>query len=1150
MKMTLLLWLVALINAVTATPNIGLPINAQVPPVARVSKTFEFVFAESTFTSSAQRIDYALSGSPPWLQLDAASRTLSGTPPAEATGPVLFQLIASDETGSTAMEVTLIISAEAGPGLGMPVSDQLAAQGTFSAPDTFMIARSSPLSLSFSKSTFTNTNENTVYYAICANNTPLPSWITWDPSTLSLTGTAPQLTSPIELSQSFGIKLTASDVVGFSGAVAEFEIVVGSRLFSFQNTLEIINVTPEVPFNFSGLGTALVLDGRPVQPTDIRQVEADIPEWMSLDKGTLAISGTPPPSATSRNLTVTVTNLYGDVARTTLFVQISDNSSNLFRGSLGTLNATPGSDFEYTIDRTVLGSPEVVLAVDLRESASWLKFDASNLTFYGRVPSDIQTKTVFVNITATLESQSESQIVQIAIGRKEGGDSRESDDSSTSTSAEASPSSIRSSETSPPASVVASKRRRRWLPAAIVIPIVVALAVLVFICIYKKKKRRRKSFDESPRLEKEEISRPMEQEASWLTIRDDEPVEPSVPVPKRDSSNPPKLEIKDLWSSSPAKRGSRSRWSRMAGEESNLSQTADMFQEYVGRNFNAVRPEPPAVQAFNRQAEEYSLSRPQTRRCSARSRRSGTSTRSSVSEVIPSCRYPKAGKNNLRMSVLSANLLSGQQLPGFGRADIGMGHGVDITGRGAVHRRAQSDMALLARLSQAGFGGIGGPYEFGLVRTTWRNACARNYDTTEDATTDSSSRRHDGKLSEISMIMRAFPQTPTSNTLHLGSPVPLKGRNERGVTVRMVAPSPASSLRRETTLQNFHKQRISSRQRHNPFLSAGPASRASSLSLLKQSRKSARLSRNQSINSTTSDTRGPRTPSRHHHHHHHQPPHPEKANHSPNRSSFLFPSSSPHRQHRSPPRRHRLSAFSHFLHMRHRSSISMTSSQRYATPNHSDYEDAEDEKEEDEEEEIRSESLYDAGGQDDIEESIDEDGQRHWRPVNPSPHQSSAAKYYASDIFAPRWSSNDNSAHDPSGDDFGSGRGRDITTTTTKHETTDQRHTITTNTTTTINNPAPSRRAPPQPPPPTTTTSQPTSINPNPNLNPKAPKPEPENKRFLVVGGARGKRPISVDVQGGLGKGWSLRGDVRGREREREREKEADGEQGDESAFL
>jgi cell division septation protein DedD len=228
----------------------------------------------------------------------------------------------------------------------------------------------------------------------------------------------------------------------------------------------------------------------------------------------------------------------------------------------------------------------------------------------------------------------------------------------------------------------------------------------------------------------------------------------------------------------------------------------------------------------------------------------------------------------------------------------------------------------------------------------------------------------------------------------------------------------------------------------------------------------------------------------------------------------------------------------------------MTSSQRYATPNHSDYEDAEDEKEEDEEEEIRSESLYDAGGQDDIEESIDEDGQRHWRPVNPSPHQSSAAKYYASDIFAPRWSSNDNSAHDPSGDDFGSGRGRDITTTTTKHETTDQRHTITTNTTTTINNPAPSRRAPPQPPPPTTTTSQPTSINPNPNLNPKAPKPEPENKRFLVVGGARGKRPISVDVQGGLGKGWSLRGDVRGREREREREKEADGEQGDESAFL
>ncbi len=114
--------------------------------------------------------------------------------------------------------------------------------------------------------------------------------------------------------------------------------------------------------------------------------------------------------------------------------------------------------------------------------------------------------------------------------------------------------------------------------------------------------------------------------------------------------------------------------------------------------------------------------------------------------------------------------------------------------------------------------------------------------------------------------------------------------------------------------------------------------------------------------------------------------------------------------------------------------------------------------------------------------------------------------------------------------------------------------------TTTTNNPPPSRRTPPPPPPPTTTTTtkRPTtptsSINPNPNLHPKAQKPEPENKRFLVVGGARGKRPISVDVQGGLGKGWSLRGDVRGRGREREREREkegdGDGEGGDESAFL
>lgn len=1098
--MMLFLWWLTLTKAAAAAPGIGFPVNSQVPPVARVSKDFQFVFAESTFISSAKSIDYTLSGSPAWLHLDPGSRTLSGIAPAEATGPVFLRLVASDETGSTAMEVTLIVSADSGPGLGTPVSDQLAAQGGFSAPNSFMVARSGPLSLSFSKSTFTNTDEKTAYYAICANNTPLPSWINFDPVALSLTGTAPQSTSPSELPQSYGIQLIASDVVGFSGAVAKFQILVGSHVLAFAKSLEVINMSQGISFNFSGLGAALTLDGRPVNPKDIGQVVADIPEWISLDKGTLMISGTPPLSEPSRNVTVTVTDVYGDTASIILLIQISNNSSSLFRGSIGILNATFESDFAYTIDRSVLASPDVEVTVDLGENTNWLKFDASALRLYGRVPKDIGSQKTLLNITAHLGSQTESQVITIDVGRGTERSGGESDNSSKSTSAGASPSSNTSVENSSGTSVATPRSRRKWLPAVIFLSIAMALAALILVCVFMRR-RRRKLFDESEKLEKDEISRPMEQDTSWLTIREDEAVGRPQPTQKRESSKPPKLEIKDLWCSSPIRRGSRSRWSRMVDEEDNLSQTANMFREYVGRNFNAGRPEPAAVQAFNRQAEEYSLSRPQTRRRSERSRRSATSAYSSFSEVIPSCTYSRPGKPDLRMSLLSSKLLTGQRVSGLGRADISMGHGVEIMEKGGIHRRAESDMALYSRLSHACFGGIGGPPAFGLVRTTWRNAGARSMDTSEYATTDSSSHHHQGKPSELSLMMQAFPQTPTFNTLQTCSPVPVKGshdlgRNHQTATVRMVAPSPTSSLRHQPTLQNFHRQRISSRQRLNPFLSAGPASRASSLSLLKLSRKSARLSRNQSINSLNSETQGLSSPNQRH-----SQFRLEKSGDSPSRASFLSPSQSPHRRHRQPHRRHRLSAFGQYLHARHRSSISVTSSKRFMTPDQSDHGN------EEERDEVGSESFYDAG-HDDIEEDIDEEGQRLWRPVES--YNPAAANQYGtenpfmgSDIFSPRWSS---SARDAGVDD-GVGDMMDRES---------QKWHVDSNQYNENNHDEKVKRGDGE------STRTPIS---------KHLRPE-SRKRLLVVGGARGKRPVSVDVQTGLGKGWSLRGDMRGDSKE------------------
>jgi len=153
--MALLILLLALTKAIAAVPSVNLPINAQVPPVARISNAFDFVFSDSTFASGARSMTYALSNSTNWLYLDSPSRTLSGTPGPADVGPVAVNLVASDDTGSASMLVTLVVSANPGPGLGRPLENQLSTHGSSSAADSFTLSHSSPLSLSFLPDTFT-----------------------------------------------------------------------------------------------------------------------------------------------------------------------------------------------------------------------------------------------------------------------------------------------------------------------------------------------------------------------------------------------------------------------------------------------------------------------------------------------------------------------------------------------------------------------------------------------------------------------------------------------------------------------------------------------------------------------------------------------------------------------------------------------------------------------------------------------------------------------------------------------------------------------------------------------------------------------------------------------------------------------------------
>lgn len=845
--MTVLFW-IAWANIVAAAPSIVFPINSQVPPVARTSKTFQFIFSESTFASSAPSTHYALTNSPGWLHIDSSSRTLSGTPGPGDVGSAAFNLIASDDTGSTSMPVTLIVSSESGPGLGTSISDQLSTHGGFSSPDSLLIPHSASLSLSFLSSTFTNTNEHTLYYAICANNTPLPSWIKFDPATLSFSGTTPQSNSPVELSESYNIKLTASDVVGFSAAVATFQIIVESHLFSFSKNAQIIDALQGSPFSFSGLQTDLTLDGSLAKGSDVDRITAEAPGWIFLNSSTFEISGTPPISAAPQNFTVTAKDKYGDIAKTIICIQFSRVSLGFFLGPFEKLNATAGLDFDYTIDRTLFVNGNISVSVNLGNAEPWLKFDPHTLRFYGEVPTDLRPQEDAMNVTVTQGSESQSQTMLIAVGefQNNGGSisttSPNAIDSSPTGNSE-------SSQATPPVGTITQKH---WLPAAIIVPLVVVIAFVLSGFLLVRKKRKRRFLIENNCPSEEEISRPMPMDDSWITIQENEVMDgmgniysreqgrnhsriPNL-IRRRESSRPPKVEIKGFVPSSPDKRSSRFRWSRASENHGSQNWQRDSWRDYVGK-FHGDRHEPVAVAEFSLPEDKRSL-RPKTRRRSSRLRHSDTSRYSSFSTAKG---YTRTRKSRSGMNFASTSLFSSQHLRGFGRAGSGMGHGMRISDDWYGHN-------------------YGGPHGFGIVRGSWRNtnASSKSQNTTEYATTTNSSSRHltSKHSANFSSLVRAFPRTPTSNTLDIFSQIqsqaePKSSQSPQRSTIRLVKSPLRTYLRRKSSLQTFHKHRVSSRQAHNPLFSAGLSSRTSSPSLWKKKSLIA------SIQSPTTNSRYP-----------------------------------------------------------------------------------------------------------------------------------------------------------------------------------------------------------------------------------------------------------------------------------------------------
>ena len=415
-----LILMVQLVQIVLCQPTIIFPFNSQLPPVARLNKLFSYSFSLDTFAPSTN-LSYSLGDHPAWLFIESAERRLYGTPHSKdiPSGSVVAQsviIIATDSTGSTPMNATLMVSRNAPPSVQIPTYQQIQHIGDYSAPSSLLSYPSVPFTYSFKPNTFTESPNNLNYYAVSATKSPLPAWIKFDASSLTFSGETPPLESPDESPQAFNFMLIASDIPRFSAASVSFSIIVGNHKLSIREATIILNTTRQSSFRFTNLQSRIKLDGNPVKPTDLSISTEHLPDWLSLDNETLEIAGTPGQSAKSAQFTILLHDVFGDTLAISAVVNVA---MSLFISTFRDINARPGEVLNVDLENYFRSPADTEVIGTTKTQNNWLRLEG--LRLYGLVPESASgLLSIYIRAESRLSGITETHKLQVKFANTTG----------------------------------------------------------------------------------------------------------------------------------------------------------------------------------------------------------------------------------------------------------------------------------------------------------------------------------------------------------------------------------------------------------------------------------------------------------------------------------------------------------------------------------------------------------------------------------------------------------------------------------------------------------------------------------------------------------------------------------------------------------
>ena len=396
--------LLGLSGPVNHAPTVAVPlVDHTVPEDA----PFSVVVPANTFADQDAGDVFSYSASltnggalPIWLNFNATIQTFTGTPDDAQVGSLDLKVTAIDSGNlsvSDAFTLTVINVNEA-PTVAAPLADQ---QATEDAAFSFVVPTE----------TFADVDPGDVltYSATLVDSAALPAWISFDPATLTLSGTPPN-----SAVGTLNVAVKATDLGGLS--------VTDTFALAIQN----VNDAPTVAMP---LADQIVPEDAPfslVMPADMfaDQDAADVltlsasladgmalPAWLTFDATTATFSGMPDDAQVGTlNLKVTATDS-GTLSVSDVFTLTvtNVNEAPTVAAPLADQQATEDASFNSVVPASIFADADHVHGNQLAYRAtlsdgsalpSWLNFDSAIRTFSG-TPLNGDVGVLNIDVTAT-----------------------------------------------------------------------------------------------------------------------------------------------------------------------------------------------------------------------------------------------------------------------------------------------------------------------------------------------------------------------------------------------------------------------------------------------------------------------------------------------------------------------------------------------------------------------------------------------------------------------------------------------------------------------------------------------------------------------------------------------------------------------------